>query len=236
MQNLDFASFQCYNKSMIGFVIAMEKEAEPILRHTRIDRDYISCGRRVVSGELYGESVCIIVCGVGKVNAAAATQYALDTFGPRAIINIGVAGGLNGSVKIGGIYGISRAVQYDFDLTQLNGTDIGTLDEYTENYLTLTADGRYPQRKLATGDRFNDSAADYGLLTETLGADIRDMECGAIVQTCLHAGKKCLAYKIISDIAGSGSTTEQYLKNLSLCFKTLERELEKIINGVKNNG
>ena len=55
------------------------------------------------------------------------------------------------------------------------------------------------------------------------------MEGGAIAQVCMHAGVKCYAYKIISDIAGSGSTTEQYLKNLSLCSETLKRELKKIV-------
>lgn len=221
---------------MICFVIAMEKEAEPLLRHTDIQRDYTACGRRVVCGELFGESVSVIICGVGKVNAACGAQYAIDNFNPDVIVNLGVAGGLNNSLTVGGIYSISRAVQYDFDLTQLNGTAIGTLDEYTENYLPLTSDKRYPLKKLATGDRFNDSPDDYSLLTDTLGADIRDMECGAIAQTCLHANKKYMSYKIISDLSGSGSTTEQYLNNLSLCFNTLERELENIIDGVKNNG
>ena len=65
-----------------------------------------------------------------------------------------------------------------------------------------------------------------------LEADIRDMECGAIAQACMHAGVKCYAYKIISDLAGSGSTTEQYLNNLTLCFETLKRELKNITDEI----
>ena len=123
-------------------------------------------------------------------------------------------------------------MQYDFDLTQLNRTKIGTLDGFEENYLPL-AGGNYPLKKLATGDRFNDSENDYKLLTEVLNADIRDMEGGAIAQVCINSGVPCYAFKIISDVAGNGSTTEQYIKNLSVCFKTFSLELKNIIGAVR---
>ena len=96
----------------------------------------------------------IVICGVGKVNAACGTQIAIDILKCDLIINLGVAGGLNGSLKIAEMYEISHAVQYDFDLTQLNGTAIGTLDECNENYLALDICGKYPAKRLATGDRF----------------------------------------------------------------------------------
>ena len=211
------------------FVIAMDKEAQPVLNAINIERDITYCGKRLVTGKLSGESIGIVICGVGKVNAACGTQIAIDELGADVIINVGVAGGLNGGVKVGKIYAISNGVQYDFDLSQLNGTKIGTLDECSENYLPLALSDGYPTKKLATGDRFNDSKQDYRLLTEVLHADVRDMECGAIAQVCMHANVPCYSYKIISDLAGSGSTTDQYLKNLSLCFKTLERELKNIM-------
>ena len=211
------------------FVIAMDKEAQPVLNAINIERDITYCGKRLVTGKLSGESIGIVICGVGKVNAACGTQIAIDELGADVIINVGVAGGLNGSVKVGEIYAISNVVQYDFDLSQLNGTKIGTLDECSENYLPLALSDGYPAKKLATGDRFNDSKQAYRLLTEVLHADVRDMECGAIAQVCMHANVPCYSFKIISDLAGSGSTTDQYLKNLSLCFKTLERELKNIM-------
>lgn len=210
------------------FVVAMEKEAAPILEVMRVRRFLNFCGKRVLTGELYGVRCGVVVCGVGKVNAAMGAQIAIDELGAEVIINIGYAGGLNGSLEVGKMYEISHAVQYDFDLTQLNGTKIGTLDECKENFLALDALSLYPLKKLATGDRFNDSLADYKLLKDVLKADIRDMEGGAIAQACMHANIPCLSFKIISDAAGSGSTTEQYLSNLALCFKTLESELVNI--------
>ena len=211
------------------FVIAMDKEAEPILQAMAKKKESKYCGKRVICGTLFNEKVAVVICGVGKVNAACGAQIAIDKLKATLILNLGVAGGLNAGVKVGEIYEISHAVQYDFDLTQLNGTEIGTLDECKTNYLPLTVCGNYPLKKLATGDRFNDSPADYALLTNILKADIRDMEGGAIAQVCMHAGVPCYEYKIISDLAGSGSTTEQYLSNLGLCFETLKRELKTIV-------
>lgn len=215
---------------MISFIIAMDKEAEPVIAATERKKERIICGKRVIYGTLFKKKVSIVICGVGKVNAACGTQIAIDKLKSDLIINLGVAGGLNSNLKIAEIYEISHTVQYDFDLTQLNGTDIGTLDECKENYLALNICGKYPAKRLATGDRFNDDKSDYKLLTRVLDADIRDMEGGAVAQACMHAGIKCRAYKIISDLAGSGSTTEQYLKNLSLCAETLKRELKNILS------
>ncbi len=59
------------------------------------------------------------------------------------------------------------------------------------------------------------------------------MECAAIAQVCMHAKIKCYAFKIISDVAGSGSTTEQYKENLRVCLNTLRGGLEDVIKSVK---
>ena len=211
----------------------MAKEAKPVIKQMERVKEREICGKRVIYGTLFKRKTAIVVCGVGKVNAACGTQIAIDLLKADAIINIGVAGGLNRSVDVGKMYCISATVQYDFDLTQLNGTKIGTLDECAENYIPLAICGDYPQKLLATGDRFNDSPKDFELLTKTLAADVRDMEGGAIAQVCMHAQVPFFSFKIISDSAGSGSTTEQYLKNLSLCFCTLERELQNVFNCVK---
>ena len=211
------------------FVIAMASEAEPVISAMRIEKDYTACDRRVVTGMLYGEKVAVIVSGVGKVNAACGAQYAIDCLSADIIINLGVAGGLNNSVEIAKTYAVSAAVQYDFDLTQLNGTPIGTLDECKDNYLPLSVAEGFDRRKVGTGDRFNDNPDDHRLLTEVLGADIREMELGAIAQVCMHAGVKCYSFKTISDLAGSGSTTEQFLKNLEICFVSISNNLEKIV-------
>ena len=87
----------------------------------------------------------------------------------------------------------------------------------------------FPIKNLGTADRFNDSKDDYLLLTQELQADIRDMEGGAIVQAALAAKVPVYSVKAISDVAGSGSTTEQYLVNRGKALENLKKVLPLIL-------
>ena len=103
--------------------------------------------------------------------------------------------------------------------------------EYEENYLPLNdLDFPFEKKRLGTSDRFNDSPADYRLLTEELQADIRDMEGCAIVQAALCAKLPVYAFKAISDVAGSGSTTEKYLCNREKALSNLKAYLPRIFD------
>lgn len=218
---------------MIAAVIAMESEAEILLHNARIAAQKTICGKKTYEGEAYGKQFVLIVCGVGKVNAAIGATIALTLYSPEAILNFGVAGGLNEKTSLCAVYAIDKAVQFDFDLTQLNGGQIGTLDEYTENYLSFaTHPLSLEKRALGSSDRFNDSRADYELLTKTLKADIRDMEGAAILQAAKSAGVKAFSVKTISDVAGSGSTTEQFLKNKAAALENLEKALPGIFAAI----
>lgn len=210
------------------FIIALENEARPVLDAMRSVNERRICGKSVYTGTLFEKFVALIICGVGKVNAACGTQIAIDVLNADGIINIGYAGGLNDGVEIGNVYAVSKVVQYDFDLAKLNGTKVGTLNECKDCYLPLTSESKFPLKALGTGDRFNDSKNDFNLLTRKLKADLRDMECGAIAQTCMHAKIKCRAYKVVSDIAESSNTTAQYLENIKLCAATLSERLKDL--------
>ncbi len=214
---------------MIGVVIAMQSEAEILLSQMNITRSLSVSGKTVHVGRAFGKDLALCVCGVGKVNAALGTQLLVSKFDAEKILNFGVAGGLNKKTELCAVYQITAAVQFDFDLVDLNGTKIGTLNEYTENYLTLNHfKAGLEKRKLGTADRFNDSPADYKLLTEELNADIRDMEGGAIVQAAFAAELPVYSIKAISDVAGSGSTTEQYLVNRDKALQNLKEKLPLI--------
>ena len=214
---------------MIGVVVAMQSEANILLEEMKIHRSLTVSGKKVHVGKAHGKDVAVCVCGVGKVNAALGTQLLVSKFDAEKLLNFGVAGGLNNGTKLCEVYQIGWAVQFDFDLTQLNGTKIGTLDEYEENYLALNKlNAPFPVKRLGTSDRFNDSAEDYKLLTAELNADIRDMEGGAIVQGAYLAQLPVYSVKAISDVAGSGSTTEQFLINKDKALKNLKAVLPVI--------
>ena len=214
------------------FVSAMDCEADAIVENFTGTRTETAFGRRVIYGEIAGESSAVVVSGIGKSNAAAATQYALS-LGAGVLINAGVAGGLRAEMKVAELYEVRAAVQYDFDLCQLNGTSIGTLAEYRTPELPLATAGLYPQAVLGTGDRFNDDEKDFLLLHDTLGASLRDMEGGAIAHVALRAQRPCYMLKCVSDVHGSGSTTDQYTQNLGRALKALSAAIVPFFKEVK---
>ena len=217
---------------MIGAVIAMDSEAEALLSQMEIENLMTVHGKPVYSGRAFGKDVLLCVCGVGKVNAAVGTCAVLEK-GADVVLNFGVAGGLDSRTQLTEVYLIEKAVQYDFDITQLEGGEIGTLDGEAENFLPLYTPAAldYPRRALGTGDRFNDSPADHDLLIR-LGAHIRDMEGAAIAQVCKYAGVPLVSVKAISDIYGAGSTTLQFENNLARANLNLKAFMQEIIGAL----
>lgn len=188
---------------MRAYVIAMASEAKavyPALREG--DRLYIS--------------------GIGKVNAAMATQKAIDE-GATEIVNAGVCGGFDPSMEIGDVFEVVRAVQYDFDLSDLNHTPVGQLDERESPYFDVAisqSDGAV----LGTGDHFRNGDADLPLL-RSLGVTLRDMEGAAVAQVCEKNHIPCRLVKSVTNVQGKGSMTGQYADNLAKALGTLTNYL-----------
>ena len=214
------------------FVTAMECEAECVMRNLANADESSLCGRKVVRGTLGGESVAVVVAGVGKVNAAAGTQLALDRLDADTIINIGVAGGLDPALTVGSVCRAARAVQYDFDLSKVNGTLAGTPDERNTPFFDLATAGDWPVVTVATGDRFTDDERDFSFLRENFGATVRDMELGAIAHTALRAGVAVYSFKAITNVVGQGAMTSQYKTNLALCLDVLARETPSFLAAI----
>ena len=165
----------------------------------------------------------LIVSGVGKVNAAAATQKAIDQ-GADEIVNCGVSGGLNPAMEVGDVYEVSQAVEYDFDLRMLNGTKLGTHNERTTPYFDCKTTGKYPPRILASGDRFTNNESDISDPL-SLGATLKDMEGAAIAHVCEINGVPCRMLKCITDVHGKGAMTGQYKDNLAKALDILKNAL-----------
>ncbi|MBQ0031424.1 MAG: hypothetical protein KBT68_01340, partial [bacterium] len=163
-----------------------------------------------------------------KVNAAAAKQKAIFE-GSDEIWIVGLCGGFGDCIEVGDVFTVDRAVEYDFDLAKLNGTAIGVLNEYGTPYLLFAPVVGLPARTLATGDHFNDSETDYALITEELGASLRDMEGAAIAHVCKREGVRCHAVKCVTNVAGKGSMLGQYEENTRRCLERLSHVMKGLL-------
>ncbi len=217
---------------MIGCVIAMDSEAEILLGQMDIENTKTLFGKPVYIGKAFGKEVALVLSAEGKINAAAGACAAISA-GADIVLNFGVAGGLTPeTTAVGEVYLIEKAVQYDFDLRELSGKEVGTLPGEAENFLPLELPALpYRRRALGTGDRFDDSPADHALLLR-LGCDVRDMEGAAIAQVCKYAGVPFVSVKAISDVYGSGSTTEQFRKNCKFALLGLKSRLKDILESL----
>ena len=214
------------------FVTAMDCEAETVVRNLSDVAEKRHFGRMVVYGTMRGEPTAVVVAGVGKVNAAAGTQLAIGNLGADAIINVGVAGGLDPNLLVGSVYRASRAVEYDFDLSKVNGTSVGTPNECDTPFFELAAAGDWPSAVVATGDRFTDDENDFEFLRSAFGASVRDMELGAIAHAAFHAAIPVFSFKSITNVVGNGAMTAQYRENLPRCLDVLAREIPAFFDAV----
>lgn len=131
-------------------------------------------------------------------------------------------------MEVGELFAVRAAVEYDFDLSALNGTEVGTLNERTSPYIPLAtrAEDVYPLEVLGTGDRFSDDETDLPLLRR-LGIGLRDMEGAAIAHVCETAGIPFRSLKCVSDVHGKKSMTGQYRDNLAFCLTHLAQALSQ---------
>lgn len=214
------------------FIAAMECEAQAVARNISNLEELSLWGRRVLRGTIGGTDTAVVISGVGKANAASGTQLAISNLNAGSIINVGVAGGLDSALRVGDVYRACRAVEYDFDLSKVNGSSVGTPDERNTPFFDLAGDGGWPTATVATGDRFTDDETDFAFLRKTFGAAVRDMELAAIAHTAFHAGVPVVSFKAITNVAGQGAMTVQYKGNLLRCLDVLAREVPSFFAAV----
>lgn len=212
---------------MLTAVIAMQNEADTLLSRASLKKEYSLFGKRVYEGSAFGQDFSLILSGVGKTNAAAAAMLAVSCLQADRILNFGLAGGICETAEIASLFRVVRAVQYDFDLSEVNGTAKGTLNEYASPYFELAAgSSAFAAATLATGDKLTGSLADLPIL-KALGADLRDMEGGALAHVCAFTGTPLFAYKSVSNKIGADSVG-QYREFTAKALASLSGNMEKI--------
>jgi adenosylhomocysteine nucleosidase len=167
--------------------------------------------------EFYNKDANIIYTGVGKVNAALATQYLLDHFCVDKLINVGTAAGSNVVMK-GEVYEIFHFAQREIWTNNKEKKEVSITKEYKNSLLTQEQQVNHSIftfiGHIGTGDTFvyNMSESDYAVV---------DMEAFAIAYVCKENNKLddfyCLKY--ISDGEGSENPEKDWEEALEKCNK-----------------
>ena len=165
--------------------------------------------------------VISILCGIGKVNAAAAT-VCLISMGCDVILNYGLSGGVNG-IGRGEITIPDRFLEHDFDLQVLGYKPCEKPSQPTYIYkaddeLLVIAKSVIKNAKCGTavtGDSFICDDAVRLNLANTFGAMSCDMETAAIAYVCEYCDIPFLAVRRVSDDAGSDAKEAYREMNVS---------------------
>ena len=182
--------------------------------------------------------VIAVAGGVGKVNAAMATQLAICKYAPDLILDVGVAGCFR-NVEIGTLMLANAFIQHDVDTTAV-GDPIGMVS--TVNCVEFPVDGfelaKNALDKLgiayiagigATGDWFATGTERAREIEKTFHPLFCEMEGGAIAQVCYRNHVRFMALKSVSDcLFGDGN----YAFNFPKAMENLNQVALKIIQAL----
>ena len=214
---------------MIGFVIALKSEARSFLEKTENVSESSLAGKPLFTGKYLGEDVAIVISNIGKVSAALSAQALIDNCRPDLIFNFGTAGGVMGKAEVLSYYFIEKSAQYDFDLTALEPVPLGFNQGYDRVFFdSFDLNVDLEKRTLASSDKFTSEQTDIDKI-EKMGCSLFDMEGAAIAQVAVSNGVPFVSVKGVSDLFGSGSNAEQFVKNLSVIEKNFPPVIEKVL-------
>lgn len=193
----------------IGIIGAMKIEVESLADMLDDRIDTTISGVTFHEGKLMGRDVVLAVSGVGKVFAAVCAQTMIIKFGAQAIINTGVAGGLDERLSICDAVVADFVVEHDMDTTPLgdppgllSGINIVDIpcDKAIGDALEKSLEGtNYIRGKIASGDVFvaDDTKKEY--IKKTFGAVACEMEGAAIGHVSYINGVPFGVLRTISD-------------------------------------
>lgn len=196
---------------LIGIICAMDKEADGIIAEMSEKEASVISGVTYTKGKISGKSCVVAVCGVGKVFAALCTQSMIITYKPSLIINCGVAGGLDPSLKICDIALSSSLVQHDMDTSAIgdpkgliSGINIINIEADKNTLLSLKECAEEENINtlvgvIASGDKFISDSVEKKNIRKFFNAVACEMEGAAVAQVCYVNSVPFCVMRAISD-------------------------------------
>ncbi len=224
-----------------GIIGAMSEEVALLKEKMKLDSIYPYAGLNFYVGKLAGQPVVIVKSGIGKVNAAMASQILIDKFSVAKIINTGVAGALNDTLKIADIV-IGKSVQYhDFDVTKFGykkgiiprmKTSIFKTDKKLREKVLKKGHAlryRISLGKILSGDQFADENQKRNI-KQKMGGDAVEMEGAAIGHICYLNKIPFVIIRAISDKATGEAPKDYELFKQKAASKSANLILESLKN------
>ena len=214
----------------IGIIGAMDVEVNELVARLEDKSSENISGITFYTGKLFGKSVVIAKCGIGKVFAATCAEAMIIKYSPRLIINSGVGGALAKDLSTGDIVIADKLCQHDMDTSPI-GDPVGLVsginkiwfetDERAVSILKIAAESFAFNVKIgsiATGDRFVATKELKDEIVKNFGASACEMEGCAIAQVAFINNIPFVVVRAISDSA-DGEASMDYPTFLAIAAK-----------------
>lgn len=201
----------------IGVLSAMTKEHEQ-LTHLLADAHVETDGRMTFTvGTLGPNTLIMMQCGIGKVNAAVGTTTLIRRYAPDAIISTGCAGGIQEGQNVMDVVISTYAAYHDVTIP---GCEHGQIQGLPARFkadgqlldIAVQSAQKAHRGLIVSGDQFiSDKKQLEPIKVAFPDAVAVDMESAAIAQTCFLLQVPFISFRILSDTPGADEHLQQYL-------------------------
>ena len=170
-------------------------------------------------GTIKNNTIILMQCGIGKVNAAAGAVEMIRNFAPDCIISTGVAGGIDSCLNVMDVVVSSRIVYHDVWCGEGNayGQIQGLPLYFTGNEtlyqcaISLDTETAIHGGLICSGDKFITDRQELEPIKANFPEGLAvDMESASIAQVCHLYEVPFISFRIISDTPGAEKHLEQY--------------------------
>lgn len=194
--------------NVIGIIGAMPSELADIRKELAGAAVVKHSGFDFYINTFDGKIIVNACCGIAKVNAALCAQAMIDKFDVDAIINTGVAGGMDTSVKVCDIVVSNEVFPHDLELRFLeNYPPYNSIFKADENMIETACkvcdEFGIPKHigRIVSGESFISSSEVKNDICNRFSPLAVDMESSAIGHCAFMNGKPFLSLRCISDNA-----------------------------------
>ena len=222
----------------IGIIFAMQEELTELLKIIQLEKKYQIFELEFYECSFEGITCILVESGIGKVNAARATQILIDNMQVDFIFNIGVAGGVSDKLEVGDIVIGEKLIQHDFDLTAFNHKKgyIPNVGEFihSDDYLISLATSVENKKDynillgtIASGDIFCTEKWMSEKIANKFNALCVEMEGASIAQVCFLSHIPFLVIRSISDTPNGKNqiTFDEFLQKSSSNVASFLKEI-----------
>ena len=203
----------------IGIITAMSSEQKQLANQLENPTERKEGPFTYTEGTIKNNTIILMQCGIGKVNAAAGAVEMIRNFAPDCIISTGVAGGIDSCLNVMDVVVSSRIVYHDVWCGEGNayGQIQGLPLYFTGNEtlfqcaISLDTETAIHGGLICSGDKFITDRQELETIKTNFPEGLAvDMESTSIAQVCHLYEVPFISFRIISDTPGAEKHLEQY--------------------------